>query len=348
MKETGGLDLTWGKYDVIEKLLYMTSRREGFGDVIADSARAVERGRYPAEALKYRMAVKGLFQSDPHDARIIKGFALGLAVATRGMDHLRNRPTLEINAKINDNPEFKAALYGGTVAPEPTSYEGKEHAVATCDKTFAVGDAVGICRFATKLFNSPSTADYNDFAAQLKELTGEEFTPDQLDEIGRNITGIERLINARLGLTEKDDTLPDRWFEEEITAGPFKGEKIDRAAFDALKVRYYDLLGLNGAGVPALEWHRRLAEAVTGFAVKVTLPEGIPGAPEGAVIVDQPSSDVAGLRDALKRRLPHAARKLDDSSLIVSVNGTMVLSNEGATPVRSGDEVTVMRIIAGG
>ena len=183
---------------------------------------------------------------------------------------------------------------------------------------------------------------------QLKELTGEEFTPAQLDEIGRNITGIERLINARLGLTEKDDTLPDRWFEEEITAGPFEGEKIDRAAFEALKVRYYDLLGLNGAGVPALEWHRRLAEAITGFAVQVTLPEGIPGAPEGAVIVDQPVSDVAGLREALKKRLPHAARKLDDSSLIVSVNGAMVLSNEDATPVRSGDEVTVMRIIAGG
>jgi aldehyde:ferredoxin oxidoreductase len=347
-KDTGGLDLTWGNYEVIEKLLFMTSRREGFGDVIADSARAVERGRYPAEALKYRMAVKGLFQSDPHDARIIKGFALGLAVATRGMDHLRNRPTLEINAKINDNPEFKAALYGGTVAPEPTSYEGKEHAVATCEKTFAVGDAVGICRFATKLFNSPSTADYKDFALQLKELTGEEFTPAQLDGIGRNITGIERLINARLGLTEKDDTLPDRWFEEEITAGPFEGEKIDRAEFEALKLRYYSLLGLNAAGVPSLEWHRLLAEAITGFAVQVTLPEGIPGAPEGAVIVDQPVNDVAGLREALKRRLPHAARKLEDSSLIVSVNGTIVLSNEGATPVRSGDEVTVVRIMAGG
>ncbi|HEX7519709.1 MAG TPA: MoaD/ThiS family protein, partial [Candidatus Deferrimicrobium sp.] len=96
------------------------------------------------------------------------------------------------------------------------------------------------------------------------------------------------------------------------------------------------------------EWHRRLADAVTGFAVKVTLPEGIPGAPEGAVIVDRPVSDVAGLREALKKRLPNAARKLDDSSLIVSVNGTMVLSNEDATPVRGGDEVTVMRIIAGG
>src|SRR4051812_42853993 len=31
------LDLRWGNYDVIEKLLFMTAKREGFGDVIADS-----------------------------------------------------------------------------------------------------------------------------------------------------------------------------------------------------------------------------------------------------------------------------------------------------------------------
>ncbi|HZW35324.1 MAG TPA: aldehyde ferredoxin oxidoreductase C-terminal domain-containing protein [Candidatus Deferrimicrobiaceae bacterium] len=347
-EDTGGLELTWGNYDVIEKLLFLTARREGFGDVIADSNRAVERGRYPEEALRYRMTVKGLFQSDPHDARILKGFALGLAVSTRGMDHLRNRPTLEINAKINDDREFKTALYGGTVAPEPQGYEGKEHAVRACENLFAVGDAVGMCRFGTKLFNSPSTAGYEDFARQIKELTGEEFTPEQLDEIGRNITGIERLLNARLGLTEKDDTLPDRWFDEEIKAGPFAGEKIDRDRFEALKNRFYRILGLNGAGVPSLSWHRRLAGTVTGFAVEVALPDGIPGAPEGAVVVDEPVSNVAELRAALSRRLPHAVRKLEDRSLVVSVNGSMILANEKDAPVRNGDRIAVLRILSGG
>jgi aldehyde:ferredoxin oxidoreductase len=347
-EQTGGLELTWGNYEVVEKLLFLTARREGFGDVIADSNRAVERGRYPAEALPYRMAVKGLFQSDPHDARILKGFALGLAVATRGMDHLRNRPTLEINARVNDDRDFKTALYGGYVAPEPHRYEGKEYAVRACENLFSVGDAVGLCRFATKLFNSPSTVDYEDFARMLAELTGEEFTPAQLDGIGRNITGIERLINSRLGLTEKDDTLPDRWFEEKIKVGPFAGEKIDREQFEALKARYYALLGLNGAGVPSLEWHRRLAEATTGFAVEVKLPEDIPGAPEGAVIVDQPVSNVAELRAELNRRLPHGARKLEDRSLIVSVNGNMILANEKDFSIRSGDGIAVMRILSGG
>ena len=51
-KETGGLDLSWGNYEAIEKLLFMTAKREGFGDVIADSARAVDNGKYPQEALR--------------------------------------------------------------------------------------------------------------------------------------------------------------------------------------------------------------------------------------------------------------------------------------------------------
>jgi aldehyde:ferredoxin oxidoreductase len=348
VEDTGGLNLSWGNYPVIEKLLFMTAAREGFGDVIADSGRAVERGRYPDEALKYRMAVKGLFQSDPHDSRILKGFALGLAVATRGMDHLRNRPTLEINAKINENSEFKTALYGGYVAPEPNSYHGKEYAVQSCESGYAIGDAVGMCRFGTKLFNSPSTAGNEDFARQLTELTGEVFNAVQLDEIGRNITGLERLINARLGLTEADDTLPDRWFDEEIAAGPFVGEKIDRAQFQELKSRYYALSGLNSAGVPRLDWHRKLAEVVTGFAVKVELHGYFPGAPEGAVIVDQPVSNVAELRAALARRLPHALNQLEDGSLNILVNGNTVLANERTVPVNSGDDIVVLAMIGGG
>ena len=347
-KETGGLDLSWGNYQVVEKLLFMTAKREGFGDVIADSSRAVERGKYPAEALDYLMAVKGLFQSDPHDSRILKGFALGLAVATRGMDHLRNRPTLEINAKINSNTEVKTALYGGYVAPEPNSYEGKEYAVRRCENSFAVGDSVGMCRFSTKLFNSPSTADNEDFAVQLTELTGESFSAVQLDEIGRNITGIERLINARLGLTAADDSLPDRWFNEEIKVGPFVGEKIDRSEFEELKSRFYVITGLNAAGVPMLDWHRKLAEVTTGFAVRVRLPYGMPGAPEGAVIVDQQVDNVAELLEALKNRLPHAVSQLEDSTLNIVVNGKMVLSNEQAVHVQDGDEVTLLAMLGGG
>jgi aldehyde:ferredoxin oxidoreductase len=256
--DTGGIDLSWGNAESIERLLFMLSRREGFGDVLADSTRAVERGKYPPEALKYRMAVKGLMQSDPHDARILKAFALGLAVATRGMDHLRNRVTLEINSRINDDPAFKERLYGGPVSAAPNSYEDKERAVRICENVYGVGDAVGMCRFTTQLFNSPSLPGLEQFATQIANVAGLEFGEAELNEIGRNIMGVERLINARLGVTRADDTLPDRWFDEPIQVGAYKGEKIDRAEFDGMLSRFYALSGLDEQGMPAEGWRQQL------------------------------------------------------------------------------------------
>lgn len=263
-RHTGGLDLTWGDADLVERLLFMISRREGFGNVLADSTRAVEKGHYPPEALKYRMAVKGLMQSDPHDARILKAFALGLAVATRGMDHLRNRVTLEINARINDDPAFKERLYGGPVSAPPNSYADKERAVRACENVYGVGDAVGMCRFTTKLFNSPSLPGLEEFAAQIGNVTGLQFAEAELDRIGLNIMGAERLINRRLGVRRADDTLPDRWFEEPIQVGSYAGEKIDRAEFEAMLSRFYAISGLDESGVPRAEWRAELESAMGG------------------------------------------------------------------------------------
>ena len=257
-RHTGGLDLSWGNADAVERLLFMTATREGFGDVIADSTRAVEKGHYPGEALRYRMAVKGLMQSDPHDARILKAFALGLAVATRGMDHLRNRVTLEINSRINDDPAFKARLYGGPVSAAPESYEDKERAVRMCENVYAAGDAVGMCRFTTKLFNSPSLPGLDEFANQIANVTGLAMTPPELDAIGLNIMGVERMINGRLGVHRAHDTLPDRWFDEPIQVGAYKGQKIERDEFDAMLSRFYAISNLDDDGQPRPAWRGEL------------------------------------------------------------------------------------------
>ena len=260
--KTGGLDLCWGNAEAIETLLFQIAAREGFGNVVADGARAVTTGHYPKEALRYRMAVKGLMQSDPHDARILKAFALGLAVATRGMDHLRNRVTLEINARINDDPAFKERLYGGPVSAAPNAYESKERAVRICENMYGVGDSVGMCRFTTKLFNSPSLPGLEEFAAQMQNVTGLTYSVEELNGVGQNVMGVERMINQRLGVTRAHDTLPERWFDEPIQVGSYKGEKIDRAEFDAMLSRFYEISNLTQEGVPAEPWRAQLQQVL--------------------------------------------------------------------------------------
>jgi aldehyde:ferredoxin oxidoreductase len=121
-----------------------------------------------------------------------------------------------------------------------------------------------MCRFTTKLFNSPSLPGLEEFRQQPENVTGLHFRVEELDRVGLNITGVERLINYRLGVRRKDDTLPDRWFDEPSTAGPFKGERIDRREFDEMLTRFYDISQLDDDGIPKAPWRAQLVSALGG------------------------------------------------------------------------------------
>jgi aldehyde:ferredoxin oxidoreductase len=115
-----------------------------------------------------------------------------------------------------------------------------------------------MCRFTTKLFNSPSLPGLDEFAAQIANVTGLDVPPEELDRIGQNIMGVERLINRRLGVRRAHDTLPDRWFDEPIRVGAYAGERIDRAEFDAMLTRFYAISNLDDEGMPQPAWRQEL------------------------------------------------------------------------------------------
>ncbi len=78
------------------------------------------------------------------------------------------------------------------------------------------------------------------------------------------------------------------------------------------------------------------------------LPESLPGAPESAVVIDEPVRNLVELRTALRRRLPETEEHLDEQLFNLAVNDEMVLSGEDRVALRDGDRVTVVPIIAGG
>jgi aldehyde:ferredoxin oxidoreductase len=128
-KKITGEKLRFGDFELSKKLLFDISRRKGFGDIIAESTANIK--RFGKNSQDYLIAVKGLPQSDPHDCRYIKAFALGIATSSRGADHLRSRPTLEIFLRLPK--EVKEKIYGKGVNNDPTSYEGKEKSVYFSD-----------------------------------------------------------------------------------------------------------------------------------------------------------------------------------------------------------------------
>ena len=87
-----------------------------------------------------------------------------------------------------------------------------------------------------------------------------EYTPEELMEAGERINNIERLFNIREGVSRKDDTLPDRYFQEPTPAGLdlVKGRVIDRMKFDQMLDEYYEIHGWDKDGNPTPETLIRL------------------------------------------------------------------------------------------
>ncbi len=243
---TGG-PLHWGDYETVHGLIEDIAYRRGFGNVLAESTQAIR--YFPSEAQDYLIAVKGLPQSDPHDVRYFKGFALGIAVASRGADHLRNRPTLEV-FKLPD--EVRERIYGRVNDPDPTGYKDKGLIIAWSDDIYAVTDSLGICKFVTHGFNSPHLLGYDHFCALIAAAAGLEYTPETLRAVGRRILDTERLINADFGLSRADDTLPKRYFDDPLPARKTKGHHVDREQFQHMLDEYYAERGWDSNGrVPA-------------------------------------------------------------------------------------------------
>lgn len=243
---TGG-PLAWGDYETIYELIEDIAYRRGFGNILAESTQALR--FFPPEAADYLIAVKGLPQSDPHDVRYFKGFALGIAVASRGADHLRNRPTLEV-FKLPE--EVRAEIYGRANDPDPAGYKDKGLVVAWSDDIYAVADSLGVCKFVTHGFNSPHLLGYEHFCQDIAAVTGLSYTPESLRAAGRRVLDTERLINASFGLTRADDTLPKRYFDDPMPGRKAAGHHVDRAQFQEMLDDYYRERGWDADGrVPA-------------------------------------------------------------------------------------------------
>ena len=237
--------LEFGNYNLVKSLIEDLAERRGFGNLLAESTQAV---KVLGERSKdYLIAVKGLPQSDPHDVRYIKSFALGIATSSRGADHLRSRPTLDI---LELPAELTEKIYGIPISTDLAAYETKENMVYYHENMYAVTDCMGICKFICHSFNSPFLLKNEHFSTLIKDATGLKITPEALLEAAKRVIDLERLINLREGVTRADDTLPKRYFDEEMPVGNTKGHKIDREKFEQMLSRYYRLRNWNEEGLP--------------------------------------------------------------------------------------------------
>jgi aldehyde:ferredoxin oxidoreductase len=96
--------------------------------------------------------------------------------------------------------------------------------------------------------------DQEDFTALVNAATGLEMSSEEIEACGERLVNIERLFNLREGLARADDTVPERYYQEDSSSfGPLGGTHIHRDRFQQMLDEYYELHGWDRQGVPAEE-----------------------------------------------------------------------------------------------
>jgi aldehyde:ferredoxin oxidoreductase len=215
-----GLKMTWGNADAQRELINQMAFRKGAGSLFTDgtriAAQKIGKGSEDWAINTFGMELSGI---NPKGS-----LTMGVMFAVADFaSHTR----LWI-AEQEMGPDFKI--------------EDIPQALADGLDTINVRNSLVICDFVP--------LNLEKLAELLNVATGSNHTADSLMKVGTRLTHLARRYNLRNGRTQKDDTLPGRFFKEESLAGFMRGKKLDPDYFNSIVRKYYDLRGWNESGQP--------------------------------------------------------------------------------------------------
>ena len=153
-----------------------------------------------------------------YEPRALPTYALGLATCTRGACHNR-AATYDRDLRDPDGERNAAQRARDAI-------EAEDRAVAW--------DSLVLCKFVRDCFEDFDT----EAAALWSAVSGLELDGASLRAAAQRTWERKRAINARLGWTPADDTLPERLFAEPIPAGANAGRRIDPEGLRELQATY--------------------------------------------------------------------------------------------------------------
>jgi len=203
-KEDAGLELKFGDGDLVVKLVNMTGKREGFGDVLADGGfRLAEKYGHPECFMgMHKMEIPG------YEPRGAKGMGLGYLTSPIGPSHCRGYTI-----------PFEILHTAGNL--DPIEEQGKGMLSKAVQDMTAAWDASGLCLFASLGIGM------EEVMPMLMAVTGSGFAMMQFLTIGERIFNLQRLFNLKAGLKLEDERLPDRFYNEPLPDGPNAGAILD-------------------------------------------------------------------------------------------------------------------------
>jgi aldehyde:ferredoxin oxidoreductase len=201
-----GRELTWGNGKAVVETVDDIAHRRGFlGNLLADGTRkAAERLGHGAE--EFAVHVKGL-EVPAHDPRAFVSMASNYATGSRGACHLESLgywPELGI--------PFQELGYKGGLNPHTD--EGKAAITFNMQNFMSLMNPLGLCKFTNKGSVGPAI-----IAKYVNLALGWNWDVEEFQHVGERLVNLKRMINARYGITAKDDKLPPRLLQPRPSGG---------------------------------------------------------------------------------------------------------------------------------
>ncbi|GAB4527999.1 MAG: aldehyde ferredoxin oxidoreductase family protein [Anaerolineae bacterium] len=236
--QDGNIELKWGDGRSTVKLVRQIGEGAGLGALLGKgvSAAAQEIG---GDSQQLAMAVKNVGLNE-QGLRSHRAWALGIMTSTRGGGHLGGSPQTE-NRRIS--PEVGQRIFGNPAAGDPLVYQGKGRLVAWTEGLKCVIDSLGLCYFAYGWYDL-SLGNPDELAELLYLATGLEMTGDELHRWGLRCHTLERhFSHVHAGYARQDDRLPERFYRDGVSTGPYRGAHLDYEEVDKMLDEYYSYLG---------------------------------------------------------------------------------------------------------
>jgi aldehyde:ferredoxin oxidoreductase len=232
LKDTDGLDLTFGNGEAVLKLLKMIALRQGIGNILADGyEKAIS---IWGEACRpFAIHTKG--QSFPaHMPRVKPSQALMYAVNPFGADHMSSEHDWLVAADTDMARGLGLMDFSGIEKLD----SAKVKATMFSQFYFSLMDTLTLCDFCWGL---GALYNFKDIEQLIESVTGWQVTFWELMRAGERRINLMKAFNAREGFDRSRDRLPGRVFEP-IPDGPSKGSVIDPDELEVALDQYYSMM----------------------------------------------------------------------------------------------------------
>lgn len=220
--------IRWGDQKKIINLIHKIANKKGIGSTLSEGVRKAALEITGGEKLSIH--IKGL-ELPGYDPRVMKGYSVGIAVASRGGCHRKAPMSVE--------------KYG--IIPSEI-IKGKGKLLVRTENFAAILDSLLICSFVS--FGT------ENIRRVISEIMGKAITEEDVHLLGERIVVLNRLLNIREGLAKNDETPPTRFFNECVKDGPAKGQILAKHEFEEIMREYYEAREYSIEGVPT----KRLVE----------------------------------------------------------------------------------------